>query len=560
MFLKLRNNISMEGDIQLARIEVTHMFNKVEDINRSTMPEEISFPTKEHILSFARSFELIGFNVAKPNWGLRECIIYLSFIQEIWFKDGEIEAYEAPYIKKMNGGFCAIPLMAMSEFLSYSGTPNKDTAIHLINALTLSDINKKIEKIILKRITSAPHVHSLHAYKAKFFPRFVRALIVANLNFDSETTIVCDPYLGSGTTLVECSLMGLNSYGIDIDPLSCLISKIKLDAMDMREEDLLFNSFFQHLAYKSNTIYEFPDAIKKKFVKWNTIDEMEAYQREISSELDLIKADSQDYQKIHKIALSDALTRKFNIRMMGTGSGRFALDIAKTPLKSIIKSNLSSSIKAVGSINCLRELYNINLGQAHVSIGNATNRDFTDNLFDIIVTSPPYLPASSGREDYLTGKMISIKAMELASDNEMSDVKNSSVGSMENNSRLDMMHLPESVIDLFNWLMVDNLRRIKAAPIVTYYNALRDSLYEDMRTLKEGGKLIYIIGKESVFYSMSTKEILYKVECDKIFTELAISVGLKLIKQIDIELDKKSAVARPRSTDKYYECAIILTK
>ena len=287
---------------------------------------------------------------------------------------------------------------------------------------------------------------------------------------------------------------------------------------------------------------------------------MEAYQREISSELDLIKADSQDYQKIHKIALSDALTRKFNIRMMGTGSGRFALDIAKTPLKSIIKSNLSSSIKAVGSINCLRELYNINLGQAHVSIGNATNRDFTDNLFDIIVTSPPYLPASSGREDYLTGKMISIKAMELASDNEMSDVKNSSVGSMENNSRLDMMHLPESVIDLFNWLMVDNLRRIKAAPIVTYYNALRDSLYEDMRTLKEGGKLIYIIGKESVFYSMSTKEILYKVECDKIFTELATSVGLKLIKQIDIELDKKSAVARPRSTDKYYECAIILTK
>ena len=63
-----------------------------------------------------------------------------------------------------------------------------------------------------------------------------------------------------------------------------------------------------------------------------------------------------------------------------------------------------------------------------------------------------------------------------------------------------------------------------------------------------------------MFYSMSTKEILYKVECDKIFEEIAQMVGLKINEVIDIELDKKSAVARPRSTDKYYECAIVMSK
>lgn len=550
----------MEGDIQLARLEVTHMFEIVKDVNRSTLPERFSFPSQKYMLSFTRSSELIGFNVSAPNCSLKESLQYLSFIQEIWFETNEAEVYEAPYIKRVGKGFCAIPLMAMSEFLSYSTIPDSGVVRHIVNALTLSEENKKIEKLILKSITSAPHVHSLHAYKAKFFPRFVRSLIVANLDFSSNCTTICDPYLGSGTTLVECSLMGLNAYGIDIDPLSCLISKTKLDAMNMQVEDLMFNSFFQHPVYNSVTNYEFPDVIKRKFVKWNTLDEMKAYQNEISSELDLIKTDSHNYQKIHKIALSDALTRKFNIRMMGTGSGRFALDIAKTQLKSIIQSNIASAIKAVSSINCLKDTYGINLGMTDVAIGNATDRKIPENTFDIIVTSPPYLPASSGREDYLTGKIISIKAMELASENEMSDVKKSSVGSMENNSQLDMLNLPKSVIDLFNWLMADDLRRIKAAPIVTYYNALRDSLGEDKRTLKEGGKIIYIIGKESVFYSMSTKEILYKVECDKIFTEIALSVGLKLVQQIDIELDKKSAVARPRSTDKYYECAIILTK
>ena len=550
----------MEGDLQLARIEVTHMFGIVEDVNKTTLPKKMAFLSQKHMLSFTRSSELIGFSVSAPRCSIKDSIKYLSFIQEIWYDANEAETYDAPYIKSIDGGYCAIPLMAMSEFLSYSTVPSREMVAHIVNTLTLVEENKKIEKIIHKSITSAPHVHSLHAYKAKFFPRFVRSLIVANLNFNSDRTTVCDPYLGSGTTLVECSLMGVNSYGIDIDPLSCLISSTKLEAMMMQDENLMFNSLFQHPVYNSTTNYEFPDAIKRKFVKWNTLDEMNAYQKEISSELDLIRTDSADFQKIHKIALSDALTRKFNIRMMGTGSGRFALDIAKTSLKTIIKSNISSAIKAISSINCLKETYDIELGITDVCIGNATNREYPDDAFDIIVTSPPYLPASSGREDYLTGKMISIKAMELASENEMSDVKNSSVGSMENNSRLDMMNLPESVIDLFNWLMADDLRRIKAAPIVTYYNALRDSLREDMRTLKKGGKIIYIIGKESVFYSMSTKEILYKVECDKIFTEIALSVGLKLVQQIDIELDKKSAVARPRSTDKYYECAIILTK
>lgn len=38
---------------------------------------------------------------------------------------------------------------------------------------------------------------------------------------------------------------------------------------------------------------------------------------------------------------------------------------------------------------------------------------------------------------------------------------------------------------------------------------------------------------------MSTKEILYRVECDKIFEEIAQMVGLKINEVIDIELDKK---------------------
>ena len=53
---------------------------------------------------------------------------------------------------------------------------------------------------------------------------------------------------------------------------------------------------------------------------------------------------------------------------------------------------------------------------------------------------------------------------------------------------------------------------------------------------------------------------MYKVECDKIFIEIAESIGLAVKEIINIELDKKNAVARPRSSDKYYETAVIMTK
>lgn len=67
--------------------------------------------------------------------------------------------------------------------------------------------------------------HDLHIYKAKFFPRMVRALI--NI-FGSNDLLVVDPFCGSGTALLEASLLGLNSRGIDIDPVCQLISRTKV--------------------------------------------------------------------------------------------------------------------------------------------------------------------------------------------------------------------------------------------------------------------------------------------------------------------------------------------
>lgn len=555
-YLKLRKNVALEGDVQLASREIMHLFNKVCTVSIDEGDKIPPFVPNNRRFSNIREGEVIGFIASNPNVSAEKLVLYLSFIQEIWCQD--VFFNQKTYSAKTCDTYCVIPVMAMSEYLTYVDKINELTTIEIANALAGTiPVSKHISNAIERVNTSSPHVHSFHKYKAKFFPRFVRSLIVSNLDFHKEIQTICDPYVGSGTTLIESALMGFDSFGYDIDPLSCFISETKAKAIGLKINDLAI-SLPSICNGRINVQYTFPEEIKRKFSRWGAIDEMNQYEEEISSELHLINNETGFYKTLNQIALSDALTRKFNVRMMGTGSGRFALEIGKTSLQSLIKGNMYSSIHALSVISILKSCYGLIIKDAKVYKGNATRRECADNSCDIIVTSPPYLPASSGREDYLVGKMISLKALGLYGDKE--NIMNNSVGSMLSQASISLDDLPDSVAKLYNWLINDELRNIKAAPIVAYYNSLRQSLMEDKRTIKEDGTIIYIIGKESVFYNNSTKEILYKVECDSIFKEIAESIGLKIKEMVNIELDKKNAVARPRSSDKYYETAVIMTK
>lgn len=555
-YLKLRKNITLEGDIQLASREILHLFEDVCSITNGEVEKIPDFVPEGQKLTNIREGEIIGFVASDPKISSKKLVLFLSFIQEMWCQD--IAFDNKPFSAKEGDAYCVIPVMAMSEFLSFVPKINEMTTKEIAKALASANPTPKhIQKALERANTSSPHVHSFHKYKAKFFPRFVRSLIVSNLNLQKDNHTICDPYVGSGTTLIESSLMGFDSFGYDIDTLSCFISETKTKALGVKINDLTVNlPSICNNNIESN--YTFPEEIQKKFRRWDKMDEMHQYEKEISNELHLINNETGFFKTLNQIALSDALTRKFTIRMMGTGSGRFALEIGKTSLQTLLKGNMSSSIHALNVVRILQEIYGLTIKEANVYKGNATRRECANESCDIIVTSPPYLPASSGREDYLVGKMISLKALGLYDDKE--EIMTNSVGSMTSQASISLDNLPKSVSDLYNWLINDELRSIKAAPIVAYYNSLRESLKEDKRTIKENGTIIYIIGKESVFYSNSTKEILYKVECDNIFKEIAESVGLKVKEIVNIELDKKNAVARPRSSDKYYETAVIMTR
>jgi DNA modification methylase len=71
--------------------------------------------------------------------------------------------------------------------------------------------------------------HGYHRYPAKFIPQVAARLISS---FSNEGDLVVDPFMGSGTTLVEAKLHRRPSLGVDINPVAFLITKAKVTPID----------------------------------------------------------------------------------------------------------------------------------------------------------------------------------------------------------------------------------------------------------------------------------------------------------------------------------------
>jgi hypothetical protein len=68
------------------------------------------------------------------------------------------------------------------------------------------------------------HVHSLHPYLGKFIPQLVEVFL---RRYFVPGGCVYDPFVGSGTTLVESNVFGAASVGCDISAFNCLLSRVK---------------------------------------------------------------------------------------------------------------------------------------------------------------------------------------------------------------------------------------------------------------------------------------------------------------------------------------------
>lgn len=88
------------------------------------------------------------------------------------------------------------------------------------------------------------HVHRLHPYLWKFIPQLVEVFLK---HYFKKEDFILDPFMGSGTTLIEANVLGMHSIGVEISQFNCLIAEVKIKKYDIpfiekEIKDILFKT------------------------------------------------------------------------------------------------------------------------------------------------------------------------------------------------------------------------------------------------------------------------------------------------------------------------------
>ena len=236
------------------------------------------------------------------------------------------------------------------------------------------------------------HVHGLHPYFGKFVPQLVDYFLKRDLR---NAKMVCDPFCGSGTTLVESNARGKPSMGLDISPFNALLCQVKTRRHDitmLQEEvtDILDRTTSSLPLDRFTSGAELPITDSPYLNKW--------FHPEALTPLLLFRDLIQEYsnQDVLKIILSRAARSSRMIEHHET-------DYPKKPQPSdyhcIKHDRICHPTK--NSLGFLRRYCTDTLNRldtfdrqdvfTRVECGDSTTFDFTDTGITDVFTSPPYI-------------------------------------------------------------------------------------------------------------------------------------------------------------------------
>lgn len=332
--------------------------------------------------------------------------------------------------------------------------------------------------------------HGFFPYPAKFIPQIPRYFIK---NYTSKEAVVLDPFCGCGTTLVEAKLLGRDSFGVDINPLAQLLTRVKTTPLEQSELEKEASLLLQKIReYKGEPCkVDFPN---KDF--W--------FEKNVQEELGIIKACINEIPKkeiqefflvcfasiIRKCSNADPKISKpvFTKRMRGLKDRKIE------PLRYFeekVKEYCNQMVAFSTYLNCYFE----KSAKAEVIGKDARKIELGDESVNLIVTSPPFMNA----QEYFRTTKFEIYWTGLAEAEEIRNLERQLIGvERVSNHEYAELHLTN------NLRLDDIIKKIydvdkqRAYILYQYFVEMGKAFKEFHRILAKSGCFVITIGDNIV--------------------------------------------------------------
>jgi hypothetical protein len=602
----IRHNVDLRSDVSLALREFKALTGQSEvrllenwaDCERTPVGE-LPLPIQARIRSTARQASPVGFATTAPAPTLNRIVQKAAFLQDVAGATSEAWRTDAKSVHAHGSHvFSGVPITTLAEYASrLTDSPREDMADRLDALLAfllegrVGRYAREIETAIASKKTTLALTHDLHIYKAKFFPRMVHALMNI-FEDDFRVGTVVDPFSGSGTALLEASILGLPSVGTDVDPLSALISRCKVEPFtkQRRETRKLLSAVLMALdlpVLSLRSPSELSSPLSQELrAKLRRLDSKlgKSYLQEIERDIATLQEIRRTFQRsrpgVLEVLLSDAVTKKIRYRFVGVGNGRYTIEVVAQPILERFRNKVASTLALCDVFEWFEQRLGVCFARSSAKRGDATALTGVPMAIRVgaCITSPPYLPASSGREHYASSRALALTMTGLSDSFDMGKF----VGVAENRDiqQFDPDRLTPAGQKLIEYLRSDSDRtdpqrdamrfERKAIPTWRYLLDIEDCLKALHGRMMRGGLCLMIVASKHVFYSHRRLQeakraggeadaVEYVAIGKELYGELASRSGWSLEEEITMELAKsQTSMARPRSKDEYSESILIL--
>lgn len=363
---------------------------------------------------------------------------------------------------------------------------------------------------LIKQANPNSYTHGMFKYPCKFIPEIPRWGV--NTFLPDKKGTIFDPFSGSGTTLLEANVYGMDAYGTEIDDIAKLIIKVKTTVLNSQKVEVLEQEYFKIMEIMQQDVAEQFRPKIANLEHWfseNAIAELGRMKMYIDNICD---ADVRDFFKLCMVSIIKRVSNADDTSPKPYVSNK----VKKVP--PAVTKEFTSVFRRYKQM--MTELSGIEkMGNTRLIEGDALTFQMPVGI-DLAITSPPYINAF----DY--GRTMRLENLWMATltEEELREKKSRYVGTEKINAKVEKSSLAilersGLLKNYFYRIMEQDEKR--ALIVKKFFEDMEENLHAVYCQMNPGGKYVIVIGNSTI------RKVV--VESWRVIEELANRLGFRTI-------------------------------